>query len=81
MLPNVLPGMSNLWLILVKDTALISVIGFEELFFTAQQAAASTRDYALFYALAGALYLVMTLGSNALFARAERHVRRGQPST
>ena len=81
MLPNALPGMSNLWLILVKDTALISVIGFEELFFTAQQAAASTRDYALFYAFAGALYLVMTLGSNALFARAERYVRRGEPST
>ncbi|MBZ9568023.1 MULTISPECIES: ABC transporter permease [Modicisalibacter] len=79
MLPNALPGMSNLWLILVKDTALISVVGFEELFFTAQQAAASTRDYFLFYAAAGALYLVMTLGSNALFARAERHVRRGQP--
>lgn len=81
MLPNALPGMSNLWLILVKDTALVSVIGFEELFFTAQQAAASTRAYFLFYAAAGALYLVMTLGSNVLFGRAERYVRRGQPST
>nr|WP_298411225.1 ABC transporter permease subunit [uncultured Halomonas sp.] len=80
MLPNALPGMSNLWLILVKDTALISVIGFEELFFTAQQAAASTRSYFLFYSVAGALYLVMTLGSNALFGWAERIVRRGQLS-
>ncbi|SDL50455.1 amino acid ABC transporter membrane protein 1, PAAT family (TC 3.A.1.3.-) [Modicisalibacter muralis] len=80
MLPNALPGMSNLWLILIKDTALVSVIGFEELFFTAQQAAASTRSYFLFYAVAGALYLVMTLGSNVLFGRAERYVRRGQPS-
>lgn len=79
MLPNALPGMSNLWLILVKDTALISVIGFEELFFTAQQAAASTRSYFLFYSVAGALYLVMTLSSNVLFGRAERYVRRGQP--
>jgi polar amino acid transport system permease protein len=79
MLPNALPGMSNIWLILVKDTALVSVVGFEELFFTAQQAAASTRSYFLFYAAAGALYLVMTLGSNAVFGRAERLVRRGQP--
>jgi len=78
MLPNALPGLSNLWLILVKDTALVSVVGFEELFFTAQQAAASTRSYFLFYTAAGALYLVMTLGSNVLFERAERHVRRGQ---
>lgn len=81
MLPNALPGMSNIWLILVKDTALVSVVGFEELFFTAQQAAASTRAYFVFYAAAGALYLVMTMGSNMLFRRGERYVRRGQPST
>ncbi len=78
MLPNALPGMSNIWLILVKDTALVSVVGFEELFFTAQQAAASTHSYFVFYAAAGALYLVMTLGSNAVFGRAEQLVRRGQ---
>jgi polar amino acid transport system permease protein len=79
MLPNALPGMNNMWLILVKDTALISVVGFEELFFTAQQAAASTRSYFVFYTAAGALYLAMTLASNVAFRRAERRVRRGQP--
>lgn len=78
-LPNALPGMSNLWLILVKDTALISVVGFEELFFTAQQAAASTRSYFVFYSAAGALYLAMTMVSNVAFRMAERRVRRGQP--
>lgn len=78
MLPNALAGMSNLWLILVKETALVSVVGFEELFFTAQQAAASTRLYATFYLAAGALFLAMTLGSNLLFGIAERHFRRGQ---
>ena len=80
MLPNALPGMSNIWLILVKDTALVSVVGFEELFFTAQQAAASTRAYFLFYTAAGALYLLMTLSSNVIFERLERRVRRGQPA-
>ncbi|RTR06465.1 ABC transporter permease [Halomonas nitroreducens] len=79
MLPNALPGMSNLWLILIKDTALISVIGFSELFFTVQQAAASTRAHFLFYAAAGVIYLAMTLTSTALFTRLERRVRRGQP--
>ncbi|WP_252108419.1 MULTISPECIES: ABC transporter permease subunit [unclassified Halomonas] len=79
MLPNALPGMSNLWLILIKDTALISVIGFNELFFTIQQAAASSRAYFLFYAAAGAIYLVITLSSTALFARLERRARRTQP--
>lgn len=80
MLPNALPGMSNLWLILIKDTALISVIGFSELFFTIQQAAASTRAHFLFYAAAGVIYLAMTLTSTALFTRLERRVRRGQPT-
>lgn len=80
MLPNALPGMSNLWLILIKDTALISVIGFNELFFTIQQAAASSRAYFLFYAAAGAIYLLITLSSTVLFARLEHYVRRGQPS-
>lgn len=80
MLPNALPGMSNLWLILIKDTALISVIGFNELFFTIQQAAASSRAYFLFYAAAGAIYLLITLSSTVLFARLEHYVRRGQPT-
>ncbi|MFG6668665.1 ABC transporter permease [Halomonas sp. HNIBRBA4712] len=79
MLPNALPGMSNLWLILIKDTALISVIGFNELFFTIQQAAASSRAYFLFYAAAGVIYLAITLSSTALFAQLERRVRRTQP--
>ncbi|MDR5861209.1 ABC transporter permease subunit [Halomonas eurihalina] len=81
MLPNALPGMSNLWLILIKDTALISVIGYSELFFTIQQAASSTRAHFLFYAAAGVIYLAMTLSSTALFARLERRLRRGQPNT
>ncbi|GEK73268.1 MULTISPECIES: ABC transporter permease [Halomonas] len=80
MLPHALPGMSNLWLILIKDTALISVIGFSELFFTIQQAAASTRAHFLFYAAAGVIYLAMTLSSTALFTRLEQRVRRGQPT-
>lgn len=79
MLPNALSGMSNIWLILVKDTALVSVVGFQELFFTTQQAAASTRAFFLFYTAAGVIYLIMTLGSNVIFNRLERHVRRGQP--
>ncbi len=56
------------------------MIGFNELFFTIQQAAASSRAYFLFYAAAGVIYLLMTLSSTALFARLERLVRRGQPT-
>jgi polar amino acid transport system permease protein len=78
MLPPALPSMYNIWLLLVKDTALVSVVGFQELFFTAQQAAASTHAYFLFYAAAGALYLIMTMGSNVVFRWLEYRVRWGQ---
>ncbi len=80
MLPIALPGLANLWLILVKDTALISVVGFSELLYTGKQAAGSTRHYFLFYMAVGAIYLVMTLGSNAMFRLLERQVRRGIPA-
>jgi len=77
MLPIALPGLANLWLILVKDTALISVVGFSELLYIGKQAAGSTKQYFLFYSAVGAIYLAMTLGSNALFRLAERRFRRG----
>jgi polar amino acid transport system permease protein len=80
MLPNALPGLANLWLILIKDTALISVVGFTELLYTAKQAAGSTRQYFLFYCAVGAIYLAMTLGSNALFRLLDRRLRRGIPA-
>jgi polar amino acid transport system permease protein len=81
MLPVALPGLANLWLILLKDTALISVVGISELLYTAKQAAGSTRHYFLFYVAVGAIYLAMTLGSNALFRLLERQLRRGIPAT
>jgi len=77
MLPIALPGLANLWLILVKDTALISVVGFSELLYIGKQAAGSTKQYFLFYSAVGAICLAMTLGSNALFRLAERRFRRG----
>lgn len=76
MLPPALPSMYNYWLILLKDSALVSVVGFRELFFTSEQAAASTRQYFLYFAVAGALYLLMTMASNVLVRWLERRVSR-----
>jgi polar amino acid transport system permease protein len=77
MLPVALPGLANLWMVLLKDTALISVVGFSELLYTGKQAAGSTKHYLLFYTAVGAIYLAMTLGSNALLRLAERRLRHG----
>lgn len=78
MLPNALPGMSNLWLIATKDTALLAIVGFAELTLETRQAAGSTRAYFTFFLAAGAIYLVMTLVSGRVFGWLEARYRRGQ---
>ncbi|HVK90500.1 MAG TPA: ABC transporter permease subunit, partial [Mycoplana sp.] len=61
MLPHAIPGLSNLWLIATKDTALLAVVGFSELTLVTRQAAGTTKAYLLFFCAAGALYLGITL--------------------
>ncbi len=77
MLPYAIPGLSNLWLIATKDTALLAVVGFNELTLATRQAAGTTKSYLLFFFAAGFLYLMVTLGSNFLIRIIERHARRG----
>jgi len=79
MIPHAIPGMANLWLIVAKDTALLAVVGFTELALVTRQAAGVTHAYWVFFLAAGALYLSLTLLSNVLFRRLEKHTRRGQP--
>jgi polar amino acid transport system permease protein len=80
LLPLALPGLANLWLIATKDTALLAVVGFSELTLETRQAASSTKAYFTFFLAAGALYLMVTLLSQAGFARLERFARRGERS-
>lgn len=77
MLPYAIPGLSNLWLIATKDTALLAVVGFSELTLVTRQAAGSTKAYMLFFLAAGALYLMLTLVSNVVIGIIERRSRRG----
>ncbi len=79
MLSYAIPGMANLWLIATKDTALLAVVGFNELTLETRQAASSTRAYFTFFLAAGFLYLMLTIISGVVFKRVEAHARRGQP--
>ncbi|OQM76325.1 ABC transporter permease [Manganibacter manganicus] len=81
MLPFAIPGLANLWLIATKDTALLAVVGFNELTLTTRVAAGATKAYFTFFIAAGALYLLLTLVSNVFIRRIERWARRGMPST
>lgn len=77
MLPYAIPGLSNLWLVATKDTALLAVVGFAELTLATRQAAGSTKSYLLFFCAAGVLYLLVTLTSNVVIGIVERRYRRG----
>jgi polar amino acid transport system permease protein len=78
MLPNAIPGLSNLWLIVIKDTALVAVVGNVELLSITASAAAFTKYYMLFYLTTALIYLGITLISNYLIGLLERRYRRGQ---
>ncbi|MCC6203453.1 MAG: ABC transporter permease subunit [Hyphomicrobiales bacterium] len=79
MLPFAIPGLANLWLIATKDTALLAVVGFNELTQTTRNAAGATKAYFTFFMAAGMLYLALTLVSTFIIARVERWARRGTP--
>jgi polar amino acid transport system permease protein len=80
-LAGAVPGLANLWLVATKDTALLAVVGFGELTQETRQAAGATKAFFTFFMAAGALYLVLSLASGAVFGRIEAWARRGQPRT
>lgn len=77
MLRLALPGFTNNWLVLVKSTALVSVIGLNDMMQRAGQAAGATREPFTFYLAVGALYLVITSVSLLALRALERRVSRG----
>jgi polar amino acid transport system permease protein len=72
-----LPGIGNIWLVLLKDTALISVIGLDELMRKTYVAAGSTQDPFTFFAFAALIYLLLTAFSMAVLQKAEKRLTRG----
>ena len=68
-----LPGFTNNWLVLIKATALVSLIGLKEMTYLAKQASAATRSPFAFFLFTAALFLVYT--SVSLFALRKLHAR------
>ncbi|MBI1208390.1 MAG: ABC transporter permease subunit [Azospirillum sp.] len=77
MMRYALPGLGNLWLIMLKDTALVSVIGLSDLLRAGYIAAGSTRKPFTFYIAVAVLFLVLTVVSMIAFYVIERRVSRG----
>ncbi|KPF66835.1 hypothetical protein IP84_15190 [beta proteobacterium AAP99] len=72
-----LPAFSNNWLVLVKSTAIVSVIGLTDMMHKTSQAAGATKQPFLFYLAAGAIYLAITSLSGLVFRHLERRFSKG----
>lgn len=73
-----LPGLGNVWMVLIKATALISVIELHELMRQANVAARATRMPFTFYMYAAFLYLALTIVSMLVQQRLEAWAERGE---
>ena len=77
-----LPGFTNNWLVLIKATALVSLIGLQEMTYLAKQASAATRSPFEFFLFTAALFLIYTTLSLVLLrklnARFSLGTKRGQ---
>ena len=78
---HALPGLSNQWLVLLKDTASISLIGVDDLMRQAQLINTNTHQPFTWYGIAALIYLLVTLVSQVgirklelRFTRFEREV-------
>lgn len=77
MLRFAIPGLGNLWMVLLKDTSLVSVIALDELMRETNVAAEATQQPFVFYAGATVLYLLLTVVSDVFRARLEKYANRG----
>ncbi len=60
MVRHAIPGFTNSWLVMLKASALVSIIGLDDMVHRAGLAAAATREPFTFYAAIAAIYLALT---------------------
>ncbi|KFX22549.1 arginine ABC transporter permease ArtQ [Pectobacterium betavasculorum] len=73
---HALPGLGNQWLVLLKDTALVSLISVNDLMLQTKSIATRTQEPFTWYVVAAAIYLVITLLSQYVLKRIDLHTTR-----
>ncbi len=72
MIRHALPGFGNNWLVLLKTTALVSIIGLEDMVRMGALAAGSTKMPFTFYMTVSVIFLIFTSISTGLLKLVER---------
>ncbi|WP_192035019.1 ABC transporter permease [Halomonas sp. YLGW01] len=72
MMRHALPGLSNNWMVLLKTTALVSVIGLSDMVRVAAEASKATREPFTFMLIVAGVYLLIASVSEWGFARLQK---------
>ncbi|WKW41051.1 arginine ABC transporter permease ArtQ [Kosakonia cowanii] len=73
---HALPGLGNQWLVLLKDTALVSLISVNDLMLQTKSIATRIQEPFTWYIVAAAIYLVITLLSQWVLKRIDLRATR-----
>ncbi|MFJ5236473.1 ABC transporter permease [Pseudomonas neuropathica] len=71
-----LPGLGNLWLVLLKETSLLSVISLSDLMRQTYLAVSNTKEPFFFYAFACGIYLLFSILSGQVLNLMEKRANR-----
>ena len=72
-----LPGLGNLWINMLKDTALVSIIALDDLMRMTKVAVGVTKQPFTFYLLACLVYWALCVLSEVVLNHLERRANRG----
>ena len=75
---TMIPSIINQFIITLKDTSILSVIGFPELVNTAKNVAGNTFMNLQVLAIVGIMYMVVIITLSKVAKRVERRLKRGQ---
>ncbi len=71
---HMLPAFGNLWLILLKDTSLVSIIALSDVVRYANMAIATTKEPFFFYTVIALIYVTLALISGKAQVVIEKRV-------
>lgn len=76
---NSIPTIGNEWVVNIKDSSVLNVIGVSELYFMSGQAANKNYMFMASYLIIAAIYLVLTLCTSLLLRFAEKKMDANEP--
>lgn len=74
---HALPGLGNNWQVLLKTTALVSILGLNDMVLVATRASRAEHEPFLFFIPVAVVYLALTAGSELGIKALHRRVSRG----